>query len=196
MFEAFRWLLHEGKFDKVLKLATDIVKLRDEDDDGVIWYVCAYAPDVDESVQLIHKLVALGAALEIKPKTSFYSRRNPIHVVCWKEKPKLLHTLIELGSPIELRCGNGWTALHHAISVQSVECVKILLDAGAQLSLCVSNFVPTWVTTLAEKRTRIRNVSIVLLGMIKISSTSLCGNGRDVLRMIARCVWSMRALKD
>ncbi|RXW21631.1 hypothetical protein EST38_g4228 [Candolleomyces aberdarensis] len=54
-----------------------------------------------------------------------------LHLAAFLGFPTLVHFLIEHGTDIDARDRNGYTALHFAGLVQSAECAKLLLEAGA-----------------------------------------------------------------
>lgn len=172
---------------------------------GVLTHVCEFGPDDPD---LLHHFIKLGATLELD---SVGIRGGPIHSATATNKPKILHTLLELGTPVNLGSyrytpldnafgfkfgeeanANGYTV--GAIYKESRLCAKILLDAGAQPSECKRN-VPQWIYDYVSTREKTRASAIAVLGLLLCRSSVISGGkyiGRDVLCVVARCVWSLR----
>jgi hypothetical protein len=70
----------------------------------------------------------------------------------------------------------------------------LLLDWGAQLSEVPANVtVPVWAPPYVAGRERARVAAVVLLGMRREHrSAVMASNAMDVIRLIAKAVWSTR----
>lgn len=72
-------------------------------------------------------------------------------------------------------------------------CVYTLLDAGAKLKHVVDVlYIPQWVRDFVSNRKKRRKESLAVLTLLKRKSIILAENGKDVLQIIARCVWGKR----
>lgn len=111
-------------------------------------------------------------------------------------KPNMLRALIDRGFMKthkwktefvlnQVLCHNHWW-----------RCVKVILDAGATNTIdvckvwCGRNAI---VEPFLNAREKARHVACVMLYVAKTKTKTLCGNGKDVMRMIARVVWESRA---
>lgn len=46
----------------------------------------------------------------------------------------MVHLLLSYGATVNQRCGQGWTALHEAVSRNNTEICQILIRAGASIN--------------------------------------------------------------
>lgn len=166
--------------------------LRDEDGCGVIWHYM-YHSNVDDT-DLLHHFVRCGATLDAPRLCLCYS---PLQQSVAFKKPKIMHELLfSLHYPVNC-CHGGQTALKVALENKDVASAKILLDAGATFgSSQIESGRSTVVSGLKRfvlNREQSRATSLIIIGLNVVRSSIVgIGNGRDVLRMIGRCVWSTR----
>lgn len=189
-FRAFCSCLKIGDIAGAKSLVTnENIHARDEDGDGVVACCCWFGPDEPE---LLHVLVEMGATLKEK---------NAMHYAASKGKPNLLRVLLLNGTNVDILNGIGQTPLNRAVENRNVECVHMLLDAGANVKLTKNMFsydgkIWMWISRIQRAREKARIASIVIVGLSRCGCGVLGLCGRDVLRIVARCVWSTRANTD
>ena len=120
--DALRRLLGEG----VSPNAADPGGLRP------LHYVCSDERDTDNRITCFNILVDAGA--DINAETSRSS--TPIFFAASWGEPKLVAALIAAGANVNWHNSTGWTPLHWACRryPPSVECVELLLNAGAEVN--------------------------------------------------------------
>ena len=120
--------------------------------------------------------------------------------------PKLLRKLLDFGSNPNSQNKDGSASLTHARTMyvlyanspykyaraisSLISSMKVLVDAGGKLN----EYFPKCILDFEANRLRIRSTSIAILGSIKTNSKVIGENGKDVLKIIARCLWSLRGL--
>lgn len=205
VFDVFAKLLENGDINGARHLfAYPSATLKGVQGHGVLTHVCEFGPDDPD---LLRHFIEMGATLELD---SSHIRGGPIHSAAATNKPKMLRMLLDLGTPANL-FSYRYTPLDNTFGFNSGElanafafkllicyeesrmCAKILLDAGAQLSECKRD-VPQWVHEYVSTRKKTRAASIAILGLLVCKSSVISCVGRDILRVLARCVWSMRGL--
>jgi ankyrin repeat protein len=103
-------------------------------------------------VELVHQLIAKDADVN---KTGW----TPLHYAASGAKPQIIRILLEHSAYIDAESPNGSTPLMMAAMYGNAECVKILLDAGAdptlknQLGLSASDF--------ARQASRLDSLSLI-----------------------------------
>lgn len=166
---------------------------------GIITFLCAYGPDDPE---LLRHFFELGATLELDNNGK---RGSPLHYAVHRNKPNLVRTLLQMGVPINITDGYGMIPFSYAFRNGCTDtpgnglCAKILADTGlvsvVEGNTMVMGFGKKWSEGFMEARDRARTVSVIILGLIK-SGNNIFGNGKDVLRVIARCTWSSRGQNE
>lgn len=171
---------------------------RDPANRGVAWYLCAYGPDRPD---LLVRFMKMGAELNIEFECEKAVNGSSLHQAAMHNKPKLVRAILNLGvcKGMFSRGSDHW-------------CSKVFLDAANRigkyafscqgphcvLEECSSVHSQLHWSVLIKKFLAIREcvceASIVILGLQKSRSQVVeqSGNGVDVLRIIARCVWSTR----
>lgn len=194
------WLLRHGLCGGDAEAAKLIVTSenadkRDEHGRGVIWHLMYNGPD---NPDLLHDFLQKGATLHAPSvdDTSY----PPLHQAAKYKRKKMLLALLDGGYPVDYdHCG--LTPLDVVLSGSiyfSKKIVKILLDAGAKIYNPVYRCEDgdrniAWAKRYQHHREQTRMSAIIVLGLV-MKKSRIVGrcNGRDVLRMIARCVWSTR----
>lgn len=166
----------------------ELMRLRDVQDKGAISHLCERGPD---DVDLLHFLIGMGASLELD---SDGSRWSPLHFAATTNKPNITLALLELGIPANILTWSGSTPLDAcAISPPpNLKCVDALIAAGGKnLVYKLRGYMKRFVAN----REVARAASIIVLGLHLVApTTTLQGNKKDVLRIVARCVWGMRGV--
>lgn len=183
-FDAFSSHLYERNVDDAKLMIANNTDVSDVHGDGLVWYICAYGPNDPDLLKFCVEEHG-SESLRIGTITKFGS---PIHQAARWRKPKLVRTLLDFGVPVDHADSRSGTPLRCAMLNYDNESIKILLDAGAQLSHIADDVVPYWVHVFLLHRTNARNTVYSLLCVAKI----LGGEEKDVMRIIARCVWSTR----
>lgn len=159
--------------------------------ENAIWIVCLYGCDREDASLLRYFL----------EKYPHASTRRLLHLAAYNDKPNMIRELIQLGVNIDERNCAGHTALHSAVCPRhrSQQCARLLLDAGAAYdphsSFCDycrpdTLHFPNWLTEFVETRNATRKAATVVLGLYRCCRRR--GTNKDVLRIVARCVWSTR----
>ena len=113
-------------------------------------------------VELVHQLIAKNADVN---KTGW----TPLHYAASGAKPQIIRILLEHSAYIDAESPNGSTPLMMAAMYGNAECVKILLDAGAdptlknQLGLSTSDF--------ARQASRLDSLSLIEVAVPEWSRT-------------------------
>lgn len=158
--------------------------------------------DAPDDPDIIHYFVHCGAPIRDVPCEE-KAWLHPIHYAAINNKPKFARALLDHGAEVNMPSNEvGCTALFWAIRHQSWTCAKVLIDAGALyydfqiVASCVNGAKPLDQFIVTREQTR--SVAIVVLGLHSCGSGTVIGshNGKDVLRMIARCVWGTRGHND
>lgn len=185
-FGEFRSFLRNGDIDAAKRLLTPATaQARDRDGRGVLWYLCSFGSD---DADLLYHFLELGATLELDNSRK---RPSPLHAAAWRGNFRQLHTLLDLGIPANIFDGNRNTPLHYSLGRK--KCSRLLLDRGAKLSLLKKDLnIPDWAIDFVLKREKTRKTSVAILGLLKCNSEVTRKNGKDVLCMVAKCVWSSR----
>lgn len=116
----------------------------------------------------------------------------------------MMRVLLDFGVAADEVSGT-WhsTPLHTALASREWEGARMLLDAGAQLRNASSTIkkvseLPPRIVEMAETfvaaRENTRAGCIVILGLRRANAATIGNNGNDVLRMVARCLWSTRGI--
>lgn len=161
--------------------------VRNEDGEPIANIVCEYMRDDDPELLLF--FVALGVRFG---KAQRGSGVTPMHILT-KYKPRSLRALIDLGFTFVVADGGGQTPLEWACVYRAVSCVWELLDAGARFDQ--TDFLrvpPNWAFDMETKRDDVRKKAIICLGLPRVSKQQTRNGIKDVVRIIARCVWSAR----
>lgn len=186
-FNVFDAHLECGATEAALSLVTkENARSLDINGFGVMVSFCANGPDNPE---MLRRLMDLGVPLHDKRTPT------PIFEAVASNKTKLVRFLLDIGTHVDTRSNDGNTALDYALMLPvGKECVRLLLDAGANIQK-LHNGIPQWAHEFIETRKKVRDAAIVVLGVLRCCGANakmLCGNGKDVLCVIARGVWSTR----
>lgn len=129
-------------------------------------------------------------------------RRTPLHVAAEKGNVRVSRLLLDVSSVVEAADVRGYTPLVEAVWRERRDVVELLLDRGAQLNpvgpLWGPWGAPQWavdMASIAPCRIACRSSCLVMMGLRGCQSGVIGSNNRDVLRLVARLVWSTR-LRD
>lgn len=190
-FHALRNLLDDNNVEALKQLVTTTnTNEKDEDNEGIIMRLCRCFEYDDPD--LLHLFIARGASLDAY---GFYS---PLHIATHNDKPMLVRALLDVGLFVLLNTHDydKDTPLDCALRLQqSKRCARELVDAGAKPNNCTKLFLASeWLQTFIAKRENARTAAIIFLGLLRCNSGVLRSskNGRDVLLIVARCIWSKR----
>lgn len=152
-----------------------------------VWLLCKYG---DDDPDMLVYLVDKGCPFILKKQGD----HTCLSIAAKKGKHKIVKKLLDLGVDANEKNHYGCTSL------QCIEknnegtrlCAMHLLDAGA--AAAPNTIIAQWISDLANQRKATHTLVILLLGLQKCCSTVLAHNGKDVLRMIARVIWSHRSI--
>lgn len=203
-FDEFIDCLSRGEVAKAAKMVTTRnVNCRSHLNFGVVLLLCRFGPDDPE---LLRHFAYLGASLEMVKRSS-----TSLHWATTHNKPKLVRALLDLGANVNTRNSWGLSALQWCRQDDQT-CSILLLDAGAEIPFCPAMHKYQCFMTTREKA---RSASIAILCLHRLFSKSmttrkkarsasvailhrrhqqLFSKTKDVLRVVARCVWSTRGL--
>lgn len=172
------------------------VKCVDHMGHGVLSYVCCFTENDDPTI--IHHCIGKGASIDTD---SHGKRLSLLHITAQKGKNKMLRALLDFGVlDVNGHDRDGRTPLYHTFRRGDTKCARVLLDAGAR-----STFVKEWQTTFFIEsrgqefviaREMARLAAVTVMGVARCKSIVLSGNGKNVLWLIARCVWETRGHQD
>lgn len=188
-WDEFEYRLQQKDFDGAERMLPQNVNIVTDDGFGLVDYICRNTNN--DGVPLLCRVLKLGATFDVKRCCGYYAVEN--------KSDRNLKALLDFGHPVEgtfvgtgatmsllekalLRCVDGPTA-----------CLVLLIERGAELRNvnCANLF---WAKELVAAREKIREAALAILGLLMCRSRVLGINRKDVLRMIARCVWSTRAV--
>lgn len=207
-FNVFERLLRNHDINNIKKMITPdniSYRIRHYPGDvgwGVVRHLSIHGDDDDENVVLLNHFVELGASLEMHTKKC----RTPLHTAATLGKFKMTQELLRLGADVNKCDEDNHTPLYFTLITISAyhedkksnvkKCATILIDAGAHLKLVNGNhqyWIPQWAIDFDIQRREIRHLCIVVLGLKTCHSLLIgCENGKDVLRIISKCIWGMR----
>lgn len=162
--------------------------------DGVVALMCRCGyKNEQELLRHIRHFVQLGATL----KMGF--NHSPLHYAANSGHPHIIRYLLDMGIPVDIpafpcrfppihfaRCRN-YVSDQENRSDQKKRCVRVLCDAGS--TECVKP------CAFHQAREQTRSTCIATLGVIRCGG-KFGGNGKDTLRIISRCIWSMRGFDE
>lgn len=183
----FVYHLMRGNVVDAKRIVTrEIAHKRDYLGCGFIWYFLFHGKD---DPVLLQYLLDQGATLDAPKTQGYYS---PLQQATCYGKEKVLRELLNIGVGVDVYLW-GCTSLQLAFELRRIENAKILLDAGAKLGLVYADTsIPEWVHGFMEHREHIRKITLIVLGLKRAQSQIIGCNGRNVLCVIARCVWETR----
>lgn len=156
---------------------------------GVALYACKYGHDDPEAL-LYFASIGIQQTLLENASFGFWA---PIHRAAIDDKMHLVRSLVRLGVPINLYDSSRTPldAMFEQVIKYNVKSCIELVDMGAK-----TYFPHEWIHDFTKQRQRTRHASIIVLGLQRCFPNTLQGNGKDVLRMIARCLWSLRGINE
>lgn len=191
-FLEFMELLVNGNIAAATKLVTPLNTHEVSDDRGygILYWFCSYAPDTQESVNALHEILEIGCPVFSGHDWSI------LHVAVYHDKPIIARALLDLGN-VEVQIDkvdqHGNTPLYLALTNEKWRSAKLLLDAGANLESVGTCRHAIVACEFVAARLKARTASVAMLGLKHCQCQTTIGcNGKDVLRVIARCIWESR----
>lgn len=159
----------------------------------VIDCICSDGPD---NPALLRYFMDLGYVF--KHESLLFSS-SPLYVAATHCKPNLLRALIDMRKPEQfvLDAALGFALLDDDRYHKNRLCACILVDAGARRDETKWRYLLSsdWVYDFATARKNARTASLIVLSIKRLHSGIIGINANDVLRIIARCIWSTRGHK-
>lgn len=188
-FVYFKLCLLSDRIDDLKKMLTT-QNITDVGESGsTIDYLCKFGPNNRE---LTKHFLRLGAP----------TRDHDLFTAVYHEKHEVLRALLDHGLNVDTTPMRKITPLGVVfLNFNQVDaaCCKVLIDAGAQISNTEKEVrfrgghVPRPATSFVKTRIATRATSMAMLQLARRRSQVFGGyNGREVLEMIARCVWETR----
>lgn len=175
--------------DAVKTLVTpENVNSRDADGCGVVWMLCWCGGwEKNGDADLLRYFVELGASLEFDDSKRDPNVPSPLYFAASRNKARLVRLLLDFGTPLHYTYTH--PPLDGAIYSNARDAARVLIDMGAR----TEKYQLRWVTQFVEARIQTRQVAIIILGSQQVKSkVPGRGNGKNVLWLIARCVWGSR----
>lgn len=146
-------------------------------------------------LQVLDHCVAIG----IQDHITDCSCCSPIHyAVLHGCSPKCIRALLDLGTNPNRKNEHGISVMDMCTRMDleeydtyHLQALCVLIDAGAPLS----DGLPQSLSDFVVRREASRAASLIVLGLNRCDC-DCGGNGRDVLRVISRCVWSTRGYRS
>lgn len=178
-------------------LAHILLEVGDED---IIRSVCRYGPD---DPTIIQYFLGLGAPLYTCWSTRPFYKAS-IYYAAFNGNVKQIQELVRVGVSVDfndrktvLSCvlkklWNG-SFYNNEDLVRSAIC---LIDLGAKYVPLSEEFM--WIQEFVESKHATQHACIIILGLQRCcrNDNVLQGNGKDILRVIARCLWSLRGFNE
>lgn len=198
-FNTFIFFLQENRVDEIKSLITPLnAKAQTPTCEGITTQLCRYGADEPE---LLRHFIMCGAPME--PDDTMMGL---LHICALHAKPLLLREIINIrgGASIddlESKDRFGRDVYDLALLFfndedkpfeERVACIKELIEVNGKVPPKWKSC--KWVNEFAAARVATRSAAIAILGLIRCSSATLqrTQNGKDVLILIARCIWGTR----
>jgi ankyrin repeat protein len=150
-------------------------------------HIGSYDPDVTMSY-----LLSLGA----DPNIKITGDKHILTISAQVYGVDRTRLLLDAGANINAHDNDKYTALEAAIRYRNVDTVKLLIDRGADIKSLLDSpsihRLPKYARRFVKARNYVRRISIIVLGLRKFKYTTLNINNRDVIRLIAKHIWSSR----
>lgn len=186
-FGKFVWLLMGQKYEEAkVFVKPENIKSQDQNNRGILWYVCAYGPDDPWLLRYFRQVM----------RVPFFDETNDREGLLFQSvgrcKPKVARALIDMGVEVDARiCLFRRTVLEMFIFDGFMSgSMKILIDAGAKVPQKAED---GWSGVFQKGRALARGTTIGILGLRRCGARVVGkSNGGNVLWLIARCLWSTR----
>lgn len=141
-------------------------------------------------------LATCAALTENFPPVARHGTRSPLHLAAMSGHADCCALLISRGIAVDAEDESNRTSLYYAIRYGYSDLAEMLLSAGCKLSKVVLDAslpsIPQWVLVLIADRDARRAAAFGVLQLAKRRSSVIGGNGRDVLRLLARMILEWR----
>lgn len=155
---------------------------------GVIPLHCVY--DSAECAALL--IAAHPAGVNAVDKDGW----TPLHWVARSGRADVCRLLLDAGSMVDVVSNDGFTALYVALRNGKRDVAELLLERGALLQHVKLDWglksIPRWVASFVARRNACRSCCWAVLELARRRSRVIGGNRRDVLRLVAKCLWALR----
>lgn len=183
-FDTLQVLFKAKDIDAIKRHVTpETALIKDDCNCNFMWYFFVYGWD---NIELLHYFLDCGEVVT-QPLDSYWSLQKALIRGMFQVFYELLFRLKIDVNYVHL----GYTSLDDIRRRYggSIWQQKILLDVGARY---VREPPEDWAQTFLAQREQSRMNAVLILGFKQCGSKVLGANGRDVLRMIGRCIWSIR----
>nr|DBA16076.1 TPA: hypothetical protein GDO54_003508 [Pyxicephalus adspersus] len=116
-------------FNSELDLHADIIAATQADEDGD---TALHIAVVHENISAVQRVIALLNHGRINLDILNNLRQTPLHLAVITKQPELVGLLLEHGSLPYIQDRNGQTCIHLACEYESIDCLEVLLKAGAK----------------------------------------------------------------
>lgn len=197
-FPAFRARLYSPlRLQEAMDIITAAPRAKDLHGHGFVFNICRYGNRSTDVNLLRHALRLECPALTTCGGCDY----SPLH---WAtDNPDMIRILLDYGVPVDLVCGMMMiTPLASSLSKGDWPSARMLIDAGADLAKAIPSDMPPkkriveHLKLFVATREKTRMGCIAVLGLLRANAATLGrNNGKDILRMIARCLWATRGIK-
>lgn len=158
------------------------------DGSGIFRWICSEGPDDPEIISYF-----IGLDVNLMDESGWHA----IHYAALFGKPNLvLYLLNNVPECAKLTASVvGRSVLDICLYKQMICCFAVLIDRGVTIhGYHVSDWATDFLKQLQEARHFARRRAVIVCGLLRCRACVMRGNGVDILRMIARCIWSYRGL--
>lgn len=148
-----------------------------------------------DAVSIIQWLMGPPYCLVMSDETSPLIKPTPLMSAARAQRTDMIHALVKCGAnvnetaPLDTDGSYGYTALDYVMPKK--EAVLSLLDLGARRFIATKK-VPSYVGEFLAKKTRLRQICTLLLGLRFRSNLLPAGFEKRLLPVIAHLVWAQR----
>jgi ankyrin repeat protein len=132
-YDLIYWPLVEGDIPRLTELALKLGQFARRQDDFIERHWIRNAID-SGTLEVVRWLLAEGAPTVFVDEAGYSVLHSAIERTL-PDKHEILRTLIDAGADLNAYGFNGWTPLHLAAARNDVDSLRILRDAGADLSI-------------------------------------------------------------
>lgn len=175
---------------KLVLLNPDIVKYNTSAGTGLFRWICGN--EVVDDPDFVSQFVEMGIPLMDE------SRWHALHYAALFHKPSLMRYFLDLAPEcVNSRTNTGRTIMDISLSQSFYKVIPLLVDRGAKRgneTMLIIQKQAHLLEQLQQARKFARTRAVIVCGLLRCRACVIRGNGMDVLRMIARCIWSHRGL--
>lgn len=181
-FSLFTHLIINDRIGEAKALATHE---NINDNDRIIAILCSNLSN--DNSDIIQYFVNLGASVDSNADKYYRTHCTNLSYAAINGFVRITRKLLDLGHPVNAKNMNDQTALEQLNDEKKHSSVAmVLIDAGCCAGVRIHK---TW-EALRTKRLSVRSSAISTMGAMRTKY------GKDVTRIIGRCIWSLRGIYE